>query len=316
MDQTAAIKQVPFFLVTGFLGSGKTTLLKRFIETYADGKKIAVIQNEFADANVDGKELKMTGKSFELLEINKGSVFCVCLLSDFTTSLVELLDTCQPDAIILEATGLADPIAIGQLLMADDLNKRTFLSHVWCIVDTTSFLPMEAIVTRMVHQVRIADTVVLNKTDQSSAEEIDQVKKRIIALNPHADIIQTQYCDITLNHLFKALKQPPASPKSTRDTPGFIAGGPPNIASAVIRTTKHITKIGLTRFLEQYEAKAYRIKGYVNLSDNSSVSVQSCFGQTTMMEVENSVGPTELIALGPDLNHREFTKAFESFFDL
>jgi len=313
MDQRTAIKPVPFFLVTGFLGSGKTTLLKRFIETYADGKKLAIIQNEFADINVDGRELKATGKSFELLEINKGSVFCVCLLSDFTSSLIDLLDTCQPDAVILEATGLADPIAIGQLLMADRLKMKTYLSHVWCIIDTTSFLPMETLVTRMVHQVRIADSVVLNKTDQSSAEETQQVEKRITMINPHAEITRTKYCDIDLFDIFKEITATSNSPTNTNNINHLISSGPPNIFSAVVRTTGNIARKDLEQFLSQYEMNTYRIKGYVNLSDNSSVSVQSCFGKTKILSVEKSMSPTELIALGPNLDHRVFSNAFESF---
>ncbi|MBU3915067.1 GTP-binding protein [bacterium] len=310
MDQRPSIKPVPFFLVTGFLGSGKTTLLKRFINEYADVQKIAVIQNEFAEANVDGKELKMIGKSFELLEINKGSVFCVCLLSDFVSSLKNLLEICRPDAVILEATGLADPITIGQLLTADELSHRTFLSHVWCIVDTASFLQMESTVSRMAHQVRIADTVVLNKTDQASTEVINRVEKRIIALNPHTEIIQSEYCDVVKQDLFKEITPTPIALKGGSDVPNQVSCGPPTVASAVIKTTRRISEKSLQDFLRQYEAKVYRIKGYVNLSDNSTVSVQSCFGQTTILAVKTATHPTELIALGPALDNHEFREDF------
>ncbi|MCK5370457.1 MAG: GTP-binding protein, partial [Cyclobacteriaceae bacterium] len=58
------MRQIPFFLVTGFLGSGKTTFLKRILKKYATEKKIAIIQNEFAPANIDGAELKREGKKF------------------------------------------------------------------------------------------------------------------------------------------------------------------------------------------------------------------------------------------------------------
>ncbi len=313
MDQRASIKPVPFFLVTGFLGSGKTTLLKRFVEGYADVKKIAIIQNEFADANVDGYELKKTGKSFELIEINKGSVFCVCLLSDFISSLRNLLETSQPDVVILEATGLADPITIGQLLLADELYKRTILSHIWCIVDTTSFLLMETRVNRLVHQVRIADTVVLNKTDKSSVEEIELVKKRITALNPHADIVQSEYCDISLDNRFKEFRPNVTDFKNVNRFPEMGLSEPLNVSSSVIRTTRQISEKGLNDFLMQYEEKVYRIKGFVNLSNDSTVSVQSCFGQTTILGVEKVMSPTELIALGPALNDHEFRETFDRF---
>jgi G3E family GTPase len=70
--------QIPFFLVTGFLGSGKTTFLKSALEKLPK-KKVAIIQNEFAPASIDGTELKRQDGNYKTLEINNGSVFCVCL---------------------------------------------------------------------------------------------------------------------------------------------------------------------------------------------------------------------------------------------
>ena len=97
------MKKIPFYLVTGFLGSGKTTLIKQFIGSYADLKKIAIIQNEFAEVNIDSRDLRETRKSFELLEMNNGSVFCVCLLGSFVYSLASFIEEHHPDLIILEA---------------------------------------------------------------------------------------------------------------------------------------------------------------------------------------------------------------------
>ncbi len=89
-------------------------------------------------------------------------MFCVCLLSGFIQSLSDLVKSCQPEIVILEATGLAAPIAIGQLLNAKVLNQKLHLAHVWCVIDLTSFLEMEPQVQRMAQQVRIADTIILN----------------------------------------------------------------------------------------------------------------------------------------------------------
>jgi G3E family GTPase len=104
--------KIPFYLVTGFLGSGKTTLLKAYLEKYSDSRKIAIIQNEFAEVNIDSRELQRTGKSFDILEMNNGSVFCVCLLGDFVHSLHDFIQQHNPEVIILEASGLSDPISL------------------------------------------------------------------------------------------------------------------------------------------------------------------------------------------------------------
>lgn len=309
------MKAIPFILITGFLGSGKTTLLKRFLNHFADDKKIAVIQNEFADANVDGKELRDVNKSFEIMEINKGSVFCVCLLSNFVQSLNDLIDSIKPEAIVLEATGLADPITIGQIINSNEMGQKLYLSHVWSIVDATTFLEMEAMVQRMVHQVRIADTVLINKTDGLSKDKISEVENRIQALNPFAQQIKTSYCELTaeqLNDSFTTVRNP------QKDQPfqSFLAAGPPSeISSAVLRSTNKITKNNLMQFLEEVRKNAYRIKGYVNLDDGKTVSVQSCFGKTELTDIDKEPGPSELIALGPGIVQQEFIDQFNKLAD-
>jgi len=302
---------VPFFLVTGFLGSGKTTLLKRFLNSFADNKKIAVIQNEFAPANIDGKELKETGKSFHILEINKGSVFCVCLLSDFTKSLNELLDTIKPDAVILEATGLADPIAVGELLQADELKDKIYLSNAWCIVDAVNFSKVIKSVQRVSHQIRVADTVILNKMDKFTGD-IHEIENQISLLNPFAKISQTSFCDVNLNDAFAEFTTEPVVQKRADEFSQFKSSDRPNLGSAVIRSNKKISQQHLALFLKEYKKKAYRLKGYVNMEDGKTVAVQSCFGETQILEQANYVGPTEIIAIGPGINPLTFSKQFRS----
>jgi G3E family GTPase len=305
------MKSIPFYLVTGFLGSGKTTLLKHLLDRYADRKRIAVIQNEFADGNIDGRELKQTGKSFEILEINRGSVFCVCLLSDFKSSLEELLDTCHPDLIILEATGLADPIAIGQLLQAKELRDRLYLAHVWCIADTTSFLQMEANVTRISHQVRVADTVILNKSDLADSETMQAVSKRISILNPHARVEPARYCDLPSATSLEETNQQAVAGGTLEALQETCSEGRPDIASAIIKTTACISLENLKQFITEFEGKTYRMKGFVKLINHTSVSIQSCFGSSSIKPVESFSGPTELIAMGPGLDAVNFNQQFE-----
>jgi G3E family GTPase len=181
--QEQYIPPIPFCLVTGFLGSGKTTFLKRVLAQYADKMRIGIIQNEFAPGRVDGVELRQSGHDFQLMEINKGSVFCVCLLSDFRKSLQAFVDQIEPDVILLEATGLADPIAIGELLQAVELKARLYLAQVWCIVDAVHFLRMESSMIRVRHQIRIADKIIINKTDLPRAD-LAGCKTRIKKINP------------------------------------------------------------------------------------------------------------------------------------
>ena len=292
-------KSIPFILVTGFLGSGKTTLLKRFLSAYSGSKKIGIIQNEFAAGNVDGKELQQTGKSFEILEIKKGSVFCVCLLSDFQKSLTEFIDQINPDLIILEATGLADPIAIGQILQAPDLSSLTYLDQVWCVIDSTNFLQMEKTMTRIQHQVRVAGTVIVNKTDLLS-DNLELIEARINELNPFAEIIATSYCGLDLEQHFLQKKIPTAIIHQ-KEIESISPGERPDIMSKVIRTHRKYSIKQLDQIVKGIAPKTLRLKGFVNLNDGSVVAIQSCFGETEVRQIENYTGPTEIIIMGPDL---------------
>jgi G3E family GTPase len=255
---------------------------------------------------VDGEELRRTGKSFHLLEINRGSVFCVCLLSDFVNSLVALVERHHPHIILLEATGLADPIAIGELLNAEELSSRVHLLHVCCIIDAVNFLKMKDYMIRILNQVRVADHVIINKCDLNT-HAMAQIESAVRDINPFAHISQTSYCQVPLDKDF--LFQMPAwsfqavSPQSC---------GRLDIGSAVVRTLKKIKRDYLVSFLEENKTQFIRLKGFVVLTDGSTVAVQSSFGQTAVYEIENYSGATELIAMGPELNAQEFTRKFHA----
>jgi G3E family GTPase len=300
---------IPFFLVTGFLGSGKTTFLKRLLLEHADSRRIAVIQNEFAAAGIDAHDLRATGKPFEILEVNRGSVFCVCLLSDFVQSLESLVTEVRPDAVVLEATGLADPIAVAQLLEAPELRDRLHLAHAFCVVDASTFLRVVQSVTRAAHQVRVADTVIINKTDLAP-DQLPAIQERISSLNPFATVQTACYCETNLHDIFEPAAVRPVALRRVEENREFESCGKPAVGSVAVRTTERIDAKTLERFVTQEASEAYRLKGYVNLTTGETVAIQSCFGNTEMCPVNNYVGPTELVALGPGIEPERFRRAF------
>ena len=292
----------PFYLIVGFLGSGKTTLLKRLIADHAEARRIAVVQNEFAAVNVDAHELARTGKPFHLLEVNRGSVFCVCLIADFKTSLAQFIDEYRPDAILLEASGLADPIAVAELLTAPELQQRTFLAHVRCIVDASNFMLLEKNNLRLTHQVRVADVVLINKIDLVADDELERVEARIRAINPTAEPVRTTFC-----------KMPTTLPLNAQilAEPIFEAPlGRPAVGTAVIKTAQKMRTADLERFINELEPHVWRIKGFVNLKEGGTVTVQSVFGTTQLTPLEDYQGITELIVIGPEVEQAEVVEHF------
>ncbi len=298
---------IPLYIITGFLGSGKTTLLKRIVEHYADTLKIGVVQNEFAALNVDAAELRHTGKAFSLLEVNRGSVFCVCRVADFKTGLSQFVDEFNLNAVFLEASGLSDPIAVVEILQAPELIGRVFLGKMWCIVDASSFLQMERVNVRLTHQVRVADVVVVNKIDKTDQAKIDEVLHRVREMNPFAEVLQTSYCNENIE--LDSIDLPVAVQQKT-ELAHFEPQGRPEIGTAVIKSTRKLSRESLNVFLNEFLADVYRLKGHAQLNDGTAVKIQSTLGDLYITEIQSYVGPTEIIAIGPDINAKPFSKRF------
>ena len=306
-------RPTPFFVVAGFLGSGKTTLLKNFLAVHAGGKKIAVVQNEFAPGSIDGRELLATGLRFNILEINNGSVFCVCLLAGFIRSLAALLDSDGFDAVVFEASGLSDPIALAQMIEADVLRGRLFLVHTWCVADASSFPRMERVVLPVARQVRVADTVIINKTDLASADDIRKTGERVREINPLARRIETSYCRVALDDAFAPLTAEPVALRTRDENAQFEACGRPALGSAALRSHRTITRAGLDLFLKEVATNLFRLKGFVRLEGGGTVSVQFSSGVLEILPAASGTEATELVAIGPGLDARTFRRSFNAF---
>lgn len=297
--------RIPFYLVTGFLGSGKTTLLKRYLDCYSEIRKVAIIQNEFAEVNIDSRELQHTGKSFEILEMNNGSVFCVCLLGDFVHSLNNFVRQHSPDVVILEASGLSDPISISQVLSSPALRNLIWLAHTYTVVDALNFRKTIERVGRNAHQIRVADIVILNKCDLAG-DAIPEIEFRIKALNPFANIIKTSFCHIDFNEGF-SFHPPVGLAVSAKEE----ISGKPDVESLVVKTTKRISAANLLLFIDKWSKTTFRIKGYVQ-TEEGAVAVQTSFERVEILQLPVYSYPTQIVVLGQKLSDKAIQQEFES----
>ena len=298
------MSKIPFHIISGFLGSGKTTFLKRIIDQYSGEKKIGIIQNEFAPANIDGVELQKSGKDFNLLEINNGSVFCVCLLGDFVHSLEKFIDEYRPDNIIIEASGLSDTTSISEVISAGRLAEKIYLASNWCIIDAQNFAKVGPMKQRVSHQIRMADVIVVNKTDLVG-NEMETIKNEVRKANPFAEIKETTYCDIDFELGNRAINKFYFSDVKTMASP--------EINSMVIKNGRKMSRKALQQFLNEWAPKAYRIKGFVNLTEGKTAAVQCTFDSIKIVEMENDFRPTELVAISTEFTLREWNRSFKAY---
>ncbi|MDX0423891.1 CobW family GTP-binding protein [Sinorhizobium medicae] len=196
MTETTPQKPIPVTVLTGYLGSGKTTLLNRILSEN-HGRRYAVIVNEFGEIGIDNDLIVESDE--EIYEMNNGCVCCT-VRGDLIRVVEGLMR--RPgrfDAIIVETTGLADPVPVAQtFFMDDDVRAKTELDAVVALVDA-KHLPLRLKDSREAEdQIAFADVVLLNKTDLVTPEELERVEATVRVINPSARIYRTQRSEIDL----------------------------------------------------------------------------------------------------------------------
>ena len=195
----AAPATIPVTVLTGYLGAGKTTLLNRILGN-ADGRRYAVIVNEFVDIGIDNDLVVSSDE--EIYEMNNGCVCCT-VRGDLVRTLSRL--TKRPgrfDAIVVETTGLADPAPVAQtFFMDEDVAAKTRLDAVVAMVDARHVERRLGDAPEAEDQIGFADVIVLNKTDLVTADELNQVEARLRAINPSAPIHRAERAGVDLDRI-------------------------------------------------------------------------------------------------------------------
>jgi G3E family GTPase len=187
-------------ILTGFLGSGKTTLLNRIL-TAEHGRRVAVIINEFGEIGIDHHLVLSSNQ--EVVQMNNGCVCCT-VRGDLVRSFFQLMEHRDKfDIVVIETTGLAEPAPVAQSIYADERIRSQFtLARVVTVVDA-KYIPMRLEESaEACEQVAFADLIVLNKTDLSTPEKLDETERQLARLNKIANIHRTKNSEMDLSAIF------------------------------------------------------------------------------------------------------------------
>lgn len=188
------------YLITGFLGAGKTTFLNRVIERFPKDRKLTLLVNEFGEIGVDGTLVE--GEDLDIMEISKGSIFCVCVKTDFIKGLYQLCMTVRPDVLLIESTGVANPSDLKRDLKLPIFKDRFDMKEQFCIIDAAHFLDAFDVYASLEKQIASSTVFIINKVDTASAETIAAVKAVIDRFHPAPRYLETSYANIPLDAFF------------------------------------------------------------------------------------------------------------------
>ncbi|HEY0887912.1 MAG TPA: GTP-binding protein [Ramlibacter sp.] len=196
---------IPATILTGFLGSGKTTLLKRVLGE-AHGQKIAVIENEFGEENIDSDILVSDTKE-QIIQMSNGCICCT--IREDLRSTLQLLAAKKRkglldfDRVVIETTGLADPGPVAQTFFMDDEIAETYLlDSILTLVDAKHGQKQLDDRQEARRQVGFADQIFISKTDLVSREEADDLVHRLKHMNPRAPHKAVHFGEVKIDEVF------------------------------------------------------------------------------------------------------------------
>lgn len=253
-------EKINLYLLTGFLGSGKTTFLTNALKDLST-EKVGVIMNEFGKIGIDGTSIAKDG--MELVEINRGSIFCSCLKLSFVSAMMEMVDR-SIKYLFVESSGLADPSNIGEILDAIESVKGDVYDYkgAICIVDGLHFLEQIKDLETVEKQLKHCHLVVISKIDLIDNETLEEIKTKIREINNNVTIQEAYFGKFDYDFINEDLmKNQWVESEDTTNTP---ENKPKTIG---LTFTGEVKKEELTIFLQTVCTDCYRIKGFFKLED-------------------------------------------------
>jgi G3E family GTPase len=192
-DLEAGSPAIPLTILTGFLGAGKTTLLNRILNGN-HGLKVAVLVNDFGSINIDAE--LVVGVESNVISLANGCVCCT-IRDDLVETVMETINRPeQPEYILLEASGVAEPSGIAMTFNNPRFHDRIRLDSILCVVDAEQVFAAPELTELKIFQMACADMVILNKVDLVDRDQIGKIKEWLDSRFHRYRLIEASHCDV------------------------------------------------------------------------------------------------------------------------
>ncbi|WP_088102370.1 CobW family GTP-binding protein [Halalkalibacter urbisdiaboli] len=305
------VKPIPTYLLTGFLGSGKTTVLKRLLTTLKrEGKKVVLVFNELGEENVE----KHYFSDETMLELLNGCICCT-IQDDMRMELQQFLKTNQAiDVLIIEGTGIANPVEVIEALTHPVLIEKVDLMSVISLIDVSHFLEYQSLfssskeIRRMLkQQITFSSLLLLNKIDLVNHQKLEKVKLKISSLKrEQAPMLECKYGEVDPHYLLERRMVT----FTNEETHHHHSHHHP-FQALKLSVTDPIDKKKFEHWLKRQGETLLRAKGFVRILHSDSLySFQYASKQINFSEAEEDMEMC-IILIGTGLIEKEIRESFE-----
>jgi G3E family GTPase len=293
-------------LISGFLGAGKTTLLRHLLGSWDAGLgRAALIVNEIGEIGIDGALL--SGQNVEMIELVNGCI-CCSIRTDFARAMLEIGERVQPNIVLVEATGVAQPGDLLEVLLEPPVAETVRVRGMVTVVDAGFFKARDLLGSFYENQIRLADILVLNKIDEVETPALLAIRTAVQAMNPQAFILPALHGNVHPSLIFSGSRGTSAVP-SERDR----SVGNPGFETMTVEGVGTLDREQFRRFLDGLPGNVFRCKGWVRFQDGAS-HVDFTGGRHRIEPIEEDRG-TALVFIGRDLDRQGIEEALKKCLD-
>jgi G3E family GTPase len=300
----------PITVLTGFLGAGKTTLLNRILNG-DHGLRIAVMVNDFGSVNIDAD--LVVGVEGDIISLANGCI-CCSLRDDMLTAVEQITERPeQPEYILLEASGVADPSKLAFTFINAGLRERVRLDSILCLVDATQIFAVPEQMELKLRQIAYSDMLILSKSDLVNREEVGRIKSWLDERFPRYRLVEASRGQVPLEILLASGRFDPAQLDAAGALTEQCSGGQcdhphhqhhtSSFSTWSFHTEKPLSLDALRSAAARLPANIYRAKGVVYSSEvPERRAILQVVGRRVDIALEEEWGDrprlTQIVAIG------------------